>query len=179
MHSQAKGCPTVAGLSSKGSADKHAHPTRLRADHCRADEPVRWSQSSDLGAPLVFPGQAAVPLTNNRYRRLRRPFAARSLGRQCCRAAMRSSRALDAVPRHRARACGLPVTPSGGGDPETGNRPSRSLSAVDDGDSTSVHPRRCWGLASRRCSHRRQLRGIDLESAPIGQGRRLGRVSQR
>jgi len=81
---------------------------RLRADHCRADEPVRLSQSSDLGGPLVFPAQAAVPLTSNRYRRLRRPFAARSLRRRCCRAEMRWSRALDAVPRHRARACGLP-----------------------------------------------------------------------
>src|ERR1035437_3187268 len=79
-----------------------------RADHCRADEPVRWSQSSDLGEPLVFPAPAVVLLTNNCYRRLRRPFAARSLRRQCCRAGMRSSRALDAAPRHRARVCVLP-----------------------------------------------------------------------
>ena len=90
------------------SVDKHAHPMWPRTEHCQADEPVRWSRSSDPGAPLVFPGPVAVPLTNNRSRTLRRPFAARSLRRQCCRAEKRSSRALDAVPRRRARACGLP-----------------------------------------------------------------------
>ena len=103
-----------------------------RADHCRADEPVRWSQSSDLGAPLVFSGQAAFPLTNIRYQRPRRPFAARSLGRQCCRAAMRSSRALDAVPRHRARACGLPRYAERRGRPRNRQptRPSRPVAPL-------------------------------------------------
>src|SRR5450759_4624204 len=100
--------------------------------------PVRWSQSSDLGGPLVFPAPAVVLLTNNCYRRLRRPFAARSLRRRCCRAGMRSSRALDAAPRHRARACVLPRCAERRGPPRRRQPTVAVLVGLDDGE-----PNRC------------------------------------